>query len=126
GWVYRAYEASLDREVAIKVIHPERANNPEFKARFESEARMIARLQHPHIVPLHAFWQDDDGTFLMMRLLKCSLRDVLKKRKALSLVETARWLDPIADALAFAHEQGIIHCDLKPNNILLDERGNPY
>src|SRR5215471_15753221 len=77
GAVYRAYQPSVGREVAIKVILPERANQPEFIRRFEVEAQLIARLEHPHIVPLYDYWRDPDGAFLVMRWLANSLRGEL-------------------------------------------------
>jgi serine/threonine protein kinase len=127
GAVYRAHEASVNRDVAIKVILPRHADKPEFKQRFESEARLIAQLEHPHIVPLYSYWHDEDGAFLVMRLIRGgSLRQLLQKQGALSLAQTTRLLDQLAEALSVAHEAGVIHRDLKPENILIDQRGNAY
>lgn len=127
GAVYRAHEALVNRDVAIKVILPRHADKPEFKQRFESEARLIAQLEHPHIVPLYSYWQDEQGAFLVMRLIRGgSLRQLLQKQGALSLAQTTRLLDQIADALSVAHETGVVHRDLKPENILIDQRGNAY
>jgi serine/threonine protein kinase len=127
GAVYRAYQPAVSREVAIKVILPEHASKPDFAQRFEQEARLVAQLEHPHIVPLYDYWRDNDGAFLVMRWLRGgSLRAVLDRQGALSLVQTARLLDQVAEALAAAHEAGVVHRDLKPDNILLDERGNAY
>ncbi|MFN8374174.1 MAG: protein kinase [Anaerolineae bacterium] len=126
GAVYKAYQAAVDREVAVKVILAQHANKPEFAQRFETEARLVARLEHPHIVPLYDFWQDEHGAFLAMRWLPTSLRMILQKQGALSLAQTARILDQVCDALSAAHNAGVIHRDLKPDNILLDERGNAY
>lgn len=127
GAVFRAYQTAVRREVAVKVILPEFTSDPQFAQSFAREARLIAQLEHPYIVPLHDFWQDDDGAFLVMRLLKGgSLRDLIKKHEVLPPLNAARILNQLADALAIAHSAGIIHRDLKPANILLDERGNAY
>src|SRR5258708_18297560 len=79
GAVYRAYQPSVGREVAVKVILPERANNLDFIRRFELEAQLIARLEHPHIVPLYDYWRDPEGAFLVMRWLPSSLRKALQQ-----------------------------------------------
>ena len=79
GAVYKAYQSTIGREVAIKIILPGLANQPEFIRRFEGEAQIVARLEHPHIVPLHDYWRDPDGAYLVMRWLKGgSLRDTLQ------------------------------------------------
>jgi serine/threonine-protein kinase len=127
GAVYRANQISVDREVAVKIILPEHANRPEFVRRFESEARLVAQLDHLHIVPLFDFWRESDGTaFLVMRWLRGgSLRSLLKSGR-LSLETSTRIIDQICRALAFAHQKGVIHRDIKPDNILLDEQRNAY
>lgn len=125
GVVFRAFQTAIGREVAIKVILPEHASQPSFRRRFEQEARLIARLEHPHIVPLYDYWQDEQGAFLVMRWLPKTLRSVLSDH-ALSLEDAARLLDQIASALQVAHQQGVIHRDIKPDNILLDSTDNAY
>lgn len=127
GAVYRAYQPAVDREVAIKVILPEFAQHPDFVARFEAEARTVAKLEHPHIVPLYDYWHDDQGAFLVMRYLKGgSLRERLDEDSALDPEEAVRIMKSICQALQAAHDQGVIHRDLKPENILLDERRDAY
>jgi serine/threonine protein kinase len=127
GAVYKAHEINVDRDVAVKVILPEHAAEPEFAQRFETEAQLVAQLEHPRIVPLYAYWRDDTGAFLVMRYVKeGSLFDVLEKQGAISLAQTSRLLDHITEALTVAHQAGVVHRDLKPDNILLDERGNAY
>jgi predicted ATPase/predicted Ser/Thr protein kinase len=126
GVVYRAEQPSVDREVAIKVILPEFADHPDFVRRFEAEARMVAKLEHPHIVPLYDYWRDEGGAFLVMRWLRGgSLGDALKSGPW-EIEAVGHVLEHIADALSIAHEHGVIHRDLKPENILLDEAGNAY
>lgn len=126
GAVYRAYQPAIKREVAIKVILPERARQSEFVQRFETEARLVARLEHPHIVPLYDYWQDDKGACLVMRWLPSNLRMLLRQQNMLPLARVNQLLEQIAMALSVAHQGGVIHRDLKPENILLDERGNAY
>jgi tetratricopeptide (TPR) repeat protein/predicted Ser/Thr protein kinase len=126
GVVYRAEQPAVDREVSIKVILPEYAKHPEFVRRFEAEARMVAKLEHPHIVPLYDYWRDEEGAFLVMRWLRGgSLRDALESGPW-EVEALGQLLEQIADALRLAHEQGVIHRDLKPENILLDEDGHAY
>jgi serine/threonine protein kinase len=126
GVVYRAKQPAVDREVAIKVILPEFAKHPEFVQRFETEARMVAKLEHPHIVPLHDYWRDDEGAYLVMRWLRGgSLREALKEGPW-GIEAAGQMLEQIADALTVAHKLGVVHRDLKPENILLDESGNAY
>ncbi len=127
GTVYRAYQPSVGREVAIKVVRQKYINNPEFIRRFETEAGLVARLEHPHIIPLYDYWHTDQGVYLVMRWLGGgSLRQALEQQSLWPVDKIGRLLDQVADALAVAHSAGIIHRDLKPDNILLDERGNAY
>ncbi|MBX3062913.1 MAG: protein kinase [Anaerolineae bacterium] len=126
GAVYRAFQAGIEREVAIKVILPEYANQPEFIRRFEVEARLIAQLEHPHIVPLYDFWREPDGAYLVMRWLPRSLRSVVGKGRYWSVDAAVKMLEQIGGALIAAHRKGIIHRDIKPDNILLDAEGNAY
>ncbi len=123
--LYRAYQSSVERDVVVRIVLPEHANQSEFVRRFEIEAQLIARLEHPHIVPLYDYWRDPEGAYLVMRWLPFSLRKKLEQG-AWSLEATARLLEQIAGALAVAHREGVIHRNLKPENILLDEDGNAY
>jgi WD40 repeat protein/serine/threonine protein kinase len=127
GSVYRAYQPVIDREVALKIILPEHANDPEFIRRFEFEAQLIARLEHSHIIPLYDFWREPGMACLVTRLLKGgSLHNSIEKQGPWSLVATSRLLDHITNALHIAHRNGIVHRDVKPANILLDEDQNAY
>jgi WD40 repeat protein/serine/threonine protein kinase len=126
GVVYRAYQAVIDREVAIKVILPEYANHPAFVRNFEREAQLVARLEHPHIVPLYDYWRDPTGAYIVMRFIRGgSLQEALKKG-AWDIQATARVLEQIGAALAEAHRNSVVHQDIKAANILLDEQGNAY
>ncbi len=125
GLVYRAYQASVGREVAVKVILPRWANEPDFIRRFEVEAQLVARLEHPHIMPLYDYWRDPSGAYLVMRWLPKNLRRALEQGP-LPAAKAARVLEQLASALAAAHRQGVIHRDIKPENILLDEDDNAY
>ena len=126
GSVHRAYEPQVGREVAIKTIRSRFANDPEFIRRFEAEAQLVARVEHPHVVPLYDFWREPEGTYLVMRYLRGgSLRERLAQGP-LEPEEAARLLDQMALALGAAHRRGVVHRDVKPANILFDEEGNAY
>src|SRR5664279_1786689 len=125
GVVYRALQPALGREVAIKVILPEHASHPEFTRRFELEARLIAHLEHPHIVPLYDYWQDSSGAYLVMRWLPETVRQRVQS-SPFSLNAAATLLDQVAGALNVAHRNGVIHRDIKPDNLLLDHQDNTY
>lgn len=126
GIVYRARQTTLGREVAIKVIQPELANQPDFIRRFESEAQLVARLEHLHIVPLYDYWRDPHGAYLVMRWLRGGSLSQAVAHRPFTPSQAARLLDQVAAALAKAHAAGVIHRDLKPSNILLDDEGNAY
>ncbi len=127
GVVYRATQKAVNREVAMKVILPKYANSPEFIRRFEAEAQVIARLEHPHVVPLYDYWREPDSAFLVMRFLRGgSLRDQLDELGKLRPESVSKILEQVASALTFAHRNGVIHRDIKADNILLDEDGNAY
>lgn len=126
GVVYRAHQPELDREVAVKLIHPAIAESAGFAARFEDEASVIARLEHPNIVPLYEFGRDEEEAWLVMRLFRGgSLADALEKGPWKPKMAAAL-LEQLAAALALAHRHGIVHRDVKPGNILLDPDGTAY
>ncbi|UCC64726.1 MAG: protein kinase, partial [Anaerolineae bacterium] len=126
GIVYRAYQPRVGREVAVKAILPQYANHPDFIRRFEAEAQVIARLEHPYIVPLYDYWREPDGAYLVMRWLRGGSLGAALERGPWKAEAAARLVDQIAAALAVAHRQGVVHRDIKPANILLDQEGNAY
>ncbi|MDE2856132.1 MAG: protein kinase [Chloroflexota bacterium] len=127
GVVYRAHQSVVTRDVAIKVVSPKYANQPEFIRRFESEAQVVARLEHPHIVPLYDFWREPDSTCLVMRYLSAgSLRDLIEKQGVLDISLTAKIVEQVGSALNFAHNSGVVHQDIKADNIFLDASNNAY
>lgn len=127
GAVYRAFQSVVGREVAIKVILPSYANHPDFVRRFETEAQIVARLEHIHIVPLYDFWRSPDGAYLVMRYYRRgSLGSMLKEGLRFDLEDVNKWAGQIGSALAVAHRHGIVHRDMKPDNILLDDENNAH
>lgn len=127
GDVYLARQTNVDRHVAIKMISPRLANDASFQARFDDEAQTIASLEHPHIIPLYDYWRDEGGAYLVMRYVSGgNLRDIMQRQEAMALNQVQRIIGQISEALDVAHEAGIVHRDIKPQNILLDQRGNAY
>jgi tRNA A-37 threonylcarbamoyl transferase component Bud32 len=124
--VYQAYDPRFEREVAIKVLPREMLHDPQFRVRFEREAKTIAMLEHPAIVPVYDFGEEDGQPYFVMRYMTGgSLSDRLKKGP-IPLPEVARLFERLAPALDDAHAKGIIHRDLKPGNILFDQYNEPY
>ena len=122
--VYRAYQPSLEREVAIKILPEFLVEQPGFKARFHREAVAVARLQHPNILSVFDHGEQDGTTYIVSEYVEGG---TLASRMGapIQLDYCVRILRPIADALDYAHSEGVIHRDVKPSNILLDRRGVP-
>ncbi len=126
GVVYRAVQPLVEREVAVKIILPQYADHPDFIRRFEAEAQLVARLEHPHIVPLYDYWREPGVAYLVMRLLRGGNLATMLSSGPLPLDTASQVVEQIGAALHAAHRIGIIHRDLKPANVLLDEDGNVY
>lgn len=124
--VYKAYQASLDRFVAVKVLHPSLNQDDTFIARFKREARLIAKLDHPNIVQVHDFAEQDHAPYLVMKFIEGeTLRERLT-RGPLTSKEIGDVLESVGSALGYAHQQGILHRDVKPSNVLIAADGHTY
>jgi serine/threonine protein kinase len=124
GEVYRARDTRLDRTVAIKVLPPHLASDPQFRERFDREAHAIAALNHPHSCTLHDVGNHEGVAFLVMEYLEGeTLAARLENGAALPLERTLGFAVEIADALDKAHRAGIVHRDVKPGNIMLTQAG---
>jgi serine/threonine protein kinase len=119
--VYRARDTRLRRGVAIKLLPPDLAFRADIRTRFLREAEMAARLSHPNIVPIYTVDERDGLVFFIMALIDGeSVGDRVRRLKTLTVVETRQILREVADALTYAHARGVVHRDIKPDNILLD------
>ena len=125
--VYRALDPRLNRMVAVKVLPPILASDPNYVTRFRTEARRVAALNHPHIVPVYHYGEvmvrGQRLLYQVMPILRESLRDRLSREGTLSPAEAGRIAVEIASALEAAHDMGLVHRDVKPENILLDHKG---
>jgi beta-lactam-binding protein with PASTA domain len=122
--VYEAVDMRLDRTVAVKVMHPGLGDDDEFAARFVSEARSAARLSHPNVVSVYDQGNDDGTVFLAMELIPGhTLRDTIGKEAPMSPARAFALLEPVVSALAAAHRAGLVHRDVKPENVLIADDG---
>lgn len=124
--VYKAYQSKLDRHVAIKVMHESFAQEPNFMARFQREARIVAKLDHANIVPVYDFDEYNGRPYLVMKYVEGNTLKDLMRQNTPSQSDIIFLMEKIGAALHFAHLEGILHRDIKPSNILIDERGEPY
>lgn len=122
--VYKAYQPAMERYVALKVLPRQMANSQEFIARFKREARLLAQLQHPHILSVFDNGESDGYTYIVMPFISTGTLSDLMKMRRLEMPEIFRIAGQIGDALAYAHARGMVHRDIKPSNVLIDERGN--
>jgi serine/threonine-protein kinase len=124
--VYKAYHVALERDVAIKVLHKDFLSDASFLARFQREARVVARLEHPNIVPVYDFAEFQEQPYLVMKYVQGeTLKDRLK-RGPLSKEETLWIVETVGNALSYAHKKGILHRDIKPSNIILESERQLY
>lgn len=123
--VYRGYQEAIDRSVAIKIMPAELLHDPNFIKRFTMEARTLAKLSHPNILPLYDFGEANGVPYIIMPLMSGGTLVERIRRGPMPPAEIARILVPVADALNYAHDEGLLHRDIKPNNILFDARDTP-
>ncbi|HSB02747.1 MAG TPA: serine/threonine-protein kinase [Anaerolineales bacterium] len=124
--VFKAYHASLDRYVALKVLHPAFGEDPAFAARFQREARVVAKLEHPNIVPIYDYAEHEKRPYLVMKFIE---GDTLKARLdqgPLTSKEILGIVEAVGSALTYAHRQNVLHRDIKPSNVLVAADGQVY
>lgn len=125
--VYKAHHPQLDRHVAIKVMHQNFLEDESFHARFQREAQIVAKLEHPHIVPVYDFSEHEGQPYLVMKFVPGkTLKEYILKRGALDLDDIVRIMSAVSSALSYAHKKGVLHRDIKPSNIVIDEEDTPY
>jgi len=124
--VYKAHHARLDRFVAVKVMHPTFLQDQSFIARFEREARIVAKLEHPNIVPIYDFSDYNGSPYLVMKYIEGRTLKQRILKQGISLAEALKMMRAIADALDFAHQHDVLHRDIKPSNILVDDSDTAY
>lgn len=124
--VFKAYHAALDRYVAIKVLHRAFLEDPNFLARFQREARVVAKLEHPNIVPIYDFSEHGGQPYLVMKFIEGETLKARLQRGPLSRDEGLQIIQAVGAGLAYAHGRGILHRDIKPSNVLLTPDGGIY
>jgi len=125
GMVYQAYQTGVDRVIALKILPQRFSKSDEFVQRFKREGRIIARLQHPYILPVFDYGEADNYIYIAMPFIKGhTLANVLTASFPIPLPQIENYINQVGDALDYAHTQGIIHRDVKPSNILIDEQDN--
>jgi serine/threonine-protein kinase len=123
--VFRARDTQLDRRVAIKILHERYAGDPEYLERFRREARAVARLSHPNIVTVIDRGDDDGRQYIVFEHVEGeNLKELVERTGRLPVRGALELALPVADGLAFAHEHGLVHRDVKPQNVLLSREGD--
>jgi len=122
--VYKAYQQTMDRYVALKILPRHFAADPEFVGRFEQEAKIIAKLQHVHILPVHDYGTSEGYTYIVMPFVETGTLDDLLQGEPLPQEQIRKIISQVGEALHHAHSQGLVHRDVKPSNILIDQDGN--
>ena len=129
GAVYRVWDLKRNVPLAMKVLHAELAEDPSVFKRFQREARALQKLAHPNIVPFYGLFQTQDIAFLLERFVDGpTLKNILRQSqgKPLSIEETLVYLKALSAAIGYAHANGVVHCDIKPGNVMIDAGGNVY
>jgi len=124
--VYKAYHASLDRYVALKALHPAFNEDKSFASRFQREARVVAKLEHPNIVPVYDYAEHENRPYLVMKYIEGDTLKARLNQGPLSSEEINQIVDSVGSALAYAHKQGVLHRDIKPSNVLVSTDGQMY
>ena len=125
--VYRAHDSRLKRDVALKLLTPELAEDRAFRERFLTESELAAALEHPNVVPIHDVGEVDGQLFVVMRLVEeGDLKSLLAREGKLDPRQALAIVSQVAAALDAAHERGLVHRDVKPSNVLVDGRGHAY
>jgi WD40 repeat protein/DNA-binding SARP family transcriptional activator len=127
GVVFRALQARVERDVAVKIFHQAIAADPDFVRRFDADAQAVAALEHPHIAPIYDYWREPGRAYVVSRYLRGgSLRAIDERGERLERDRALRVIEQISLALTFAHRQGLAHGNVGPSNILFDPEGNAY
>jgi serine/threonine protein kinase len=122
--VYKAYQPAMERYVALKVLPRHLADDAQFASRFQREAKLLAQLQHPHILPMFDYGQAESYSYIVMPFIPGGTLTDLLRGRPLSLPLIRKVVSQVGDALSYAHARGMIHRDVKPSNVLIDESGN--
>src|SRR6185503_17712464 len=124
--VYKALQPSMDRMVGIKILSAGLAHDPQFVARFRREVQIVASLEHPHILPVIDYGESDNTLYLVMRYVNGGTLHELIEQGPMQPSTVLRYLTEIGEAIDYAHERRVVHRDIKPRNVLLDQQGNSF